>query len=73
MIVETIAKIAKAGKNTGAHIPIFKSDASKITSKGMGLKRGFMGKQNQFTIGATDAGRVFFYVKDKEYRFDYDL
>ncbi|XP_055906885.1 filamin-A isoform X2 [Eupeodes corollae] len=62
VIVDTVAKIAKSGKNTGAHIPIFKSDASKITSKGMGLKRGFMGKQNQFTIGATDAGNNILYV-----------
>lgn len=56
--VETVAKISKGGKNIGPILPIFKSDASKITSKGMGLKKAYTGKQNQFTLSATLAGEL---------------
>jgi filamin len=55
--VETVAKISKGGKNIGPILPIFKSDASKITSKGMGLKKAYLGKQNQFTLSASLAGK----------------
>jgi filamin len=54
--VETVAKISKGGKSLGPILPIFKSDASKITSKGMGLKKAYIGKQNQFTLCAANAG-----------------
>lgn len=57
VVVDTVAKFSKGGKNAGVHIPKFKSDASLVTSKGMGLKKAFMGKQNTFTISATDAGK----------------
>lgn len=57
VIVETVPKFAKGGQKTGPVLPNFKSDASKVTSKGMGLKKAFLGKQNQFTISATDAGK----------------
>lgn len=57
VIVETVAKVSKGGNRTGVILPIFKSDASKIQSKGMGLKKAYMGKQNQFTINAGDAGK----------------
>lgn len=43
-------------------MPTFKSDASKVTSKGMGLKKAYMGKQNQFTLGAADAGNNILYI-----------
>lgn len=57
VIVDTIAKFSKGGPKPGAPVlPAFKSDATKVTSKGMGLKKAFLGKQNQFTISATDAG-----------------
>jgi filamin len=54
--VETVVKISKGGKSVGPILPIFKSDASKITSKGMGLKKAYIGKQNQFTLCAANAG-----------------
>lgn len=54
--VETVAKISKGGKTLGPILPIFKSDASKIVSKGMGLKKAYIGKQNQFTLSAANAG-----------------
>ncbi|KAL5283098.1 cher family protein [Megaselia abdita] len=62
VIVETVSKVAKGGKNVGVHMPTFKSDASKVTSKGMGLKKAYMGKQNQFTLSAADAGNNILYI-----------
>jgi len=62
VIVETIPKISKAGKYCGPVLPIFKSDASKVLSKGMGLKKAYIGKQNQFTLGASDAGNIYFFA-----------
>ncbi|XP_017847553.1 filamin-A isoform X2 [Drosophila busckii] len=62
VVVETVQKVAKGGKNTGVHLPTFKSDASKVVSKGMGLKKAYIGKQNQFSICATDAGNNILYV-----------
>ncbi|CAK9811186.1 cher [Anthophora plagiata] len=61
IVVETVQKISKA-KQTGPVLPLFKSDASKITSKGMGLKKAYLGKQNQFTVNASDAGNNILYV-----------
>lgn len=55
--VETVAKYSKGHGNAAPVLPNFKSDATKVTSKGMGLKKAFLGKQNQFTINATEAGK----------------
>lgn len=55
IVVETVQKISKS-KHAGPVLPLFKSDASKVTSKGMGLKKAYLGKQNQFTVSAGDAG-----------------
>ncbi|XP_051163533.1 filamin-A isoform X2 [Leptopilina boulardi] len=60
IVVETVQKISKA-KNTGPVLPRFKSDASKVSSKGMGLKKAYLGKQNQFSVNATDAGNNILY------------
>ena len=57
--VETVHKVAK-NKITGPVLPPFKSDASKVTCKGMGLKKAYMQKQNQFTVHAGDAGMYMF-------------
>jgi len=62
VIVETVQKVAKGGKNTGVHLPTFKSDANKVVSKGMGLKKAYIGKQNQFSICATDAGELYLHL-----------
>lgn len=56
VIVETLAKYSKGNNKNGPVLPVFKSDATKVTTKGMGLKKAYLGKQNQFTVGATDAG-----------------
>lgn len=62
VIVETVAKVSKGGNRAGVILPIFKSDASKIQSKGMGLKKAYLGKQNQFTLNAGDAGNNILFV-----------
>ncbi|XP_061930044.1 filamin-A isoform X7 [Apis cerana] len=61
IVVETVQKISKA-KQVGPVLPLFKSDASKVTSKGMGLKKAYLGKQNVFTVNASDAGNNILYV-----------
>lgn len=59
VVVETVHKVSKAHKGGGVVLPHFKSNASMVTSKGMGLKKAYMGKQNLFNINASDAGRSF--------------
>lgn len=56
VVVETVSKTGKAANHKGPVLPHFKSDASKVSSKGMGLKKAYLGKQNQFTVNAQDAG-----------------
>lgn len=56
VIVETVTKVSKGGHRAGPVLPLFKSDASKVQSRGMGLKKAYIGKTNQFNISATDAG-----------------
>lgn len=56
VVVETVQKVSKTANNKGVILPNFKSDASKVQSKGMGLKKAYLAKQNQFTIQAQDAG-----------------
>ncbi|XP_057318837.1 filamin-A isoform X3 [Microplitis mediator] len=61
IVVETVQKFSKS-KQTGPVLPRFKSDASKVTSKGMGLKKAYLGKQNQFSVSAGEAGSNILYV-----------
>ncbi|KAF9418631.1 hypothetical protein HW555_004597 [Spodoptera exigua] len=60
--VETVQKVAKSMQKLGPVLPNFKSDASKVTSKGMGLKKAYLNKHNQFTVHAGDAGNNILYV-----------
>lgn len=53
--VETTEKL---GKHRADNMPKFRSDASKVTSKGMGLKRAHLNRQNTFTVNASTAGKV---------------
>ncbi|XP_015833310.1 filamin-A isoform X1 [Tribolium castaneum] len=64
VVVETTAKVGKGlnGSKGGPVLPHFKSNASKVTSKGQGLKKAFLGKQNQFTVSAQDAGTNILFV-----------
>lgn len=59
--VETVQKVSKSAQKQGPVLPHFKSDASKVTSKGMGLKKAYLNKHNQFTVHAGDAGELGFY------------
>nr|CAD7398073.1 unnamed protein product [Timema cristinae] len=61
VVVETVQKVSK-NKTLGPVLPLFKSDASKVTSKGMGLKKAYLQKQNMFTVHAGDAGNNILYV-----------
>lgn len=54
--VETVAKVSKGHNKVGPVLPVFKSDASKVECKGMGLKKAYIGKQNQFSLNAATAG-----------------
>lgn len=56
VVVETVQKVSKKGAAQGPVLPLFKSDASKVTSKGMGLKKAYLQKQNMFTVNCADAG-----------------
>ncbi|XP_072945907.1 filamin-A isoform X3 [Epargyreus clarus] len=60
--VETVQKVSKAAAKQGPVLPHFKSDATKVTSKGMGLKKAYLNKHNQFTVHAGDAGNNLLYV-----------
>lgn len=55
--METVQKVSKSGQKQGPVLPNFKSDATKVTSKGMGLKKAYLNKHNQFTVHAGDAGK----------------
>lgn len=60
VVVETVHKISKAHKGgAGVVLPHFKSNATLVTSKGMGLKKAYLGKQNLFSISASDAGMSY--------------
>ncbi|XP_063219242.1 filamin-A [Bacillus rossius redtenbacheri] len=61
VVVETVQKMSKS-KAAAPILPLFKSDASKVTSKGMGLKKAYLQKQNMFTVHAGDAGNNILYV-----------
>ncbi|XP_050531190.1 filamin-A isoform X2 [Daktulosphaira vitifoliae] len=64
VVVETVHKVSKSGKIGGsaAILPHFKSNASNVTSKGMGLKKAYIGKQNLFNVSASDAGNNMLFV-----------
>ncbi|XP_041460314.1 filamin-B-like isoform X2 [Lytechinus variegatus] len=53
VMVETIVKTTTT---TGFQAPVFTSDASKVVSSGMGLKKSFLNKKSQFQVNCSDAG-----------------
>ncbi|XP_022252251.1 filamin-A-like [Limulus polyphemus] len=59
IIVETAIK-QESQKVDG--LPRFHSNASKVTSKGMGLKKAYFHKQNTFSVNCGDAGNNLLYV-----------
>jgi len=63
VVVQTVMKVSSK-KEEGHHgpLPHFNSDASKVTCRGLGLKRAHPGRPNQFTINAAQAGGNILYV-----------
>lgn len=61
--METTSKVSKGKQRSGPALPVFNADPSKVTSKGMGLKKAFLGKQNQFTVNASEAGNYILKCK----------
>ena len=58
VIVETVAKQGRgAGAVDRVVMPKFNSDAAKVKTTGMGLKKAYLHKQNQFVVQAEDAGK----------------
>lgn len=55
--VDTVVKFAKTGKSTGPFVPVFNSDANKVQAKGLALKKAYIGKQNNFTVNCSNAGK----------------
>ena len=58
VVVETVEKSKGGKKEVAPVMPHFTSDASKVTSKGLGLKKAHMGRVNNFTLNAGGAGRI---------------
>ncbi|XP_071960406.1 filamin-C-like isoform X4 [Antedon mediterranea] len=54
VVIETVSKTTTSQMLHS--MPHFHSDASKVTSTGMGLKKAFRNKRSQFTVNAADAG-----------------
>jgi len=56
-----IDTVAKVGTTKADHLPNFKSNASKASSKGLGLKKAVLGRANTFTVNCLDAGNNMLY------------
>ncbi|GFR00533.1 filamin-A [Trichonephila clavata] len=52
----TVETSAKQAKQKADHLPRFRSDPNKVTSKGMGLKKAHLNRNNQFTVNCGEAG-----------------
>lgn len=60
VVVETVTKTSVMSKFQA--IPQFKSDASRVTCEGNGLKKAFRGKQATFNVDTSNAG-MFILIK----------
>ena len=54
VVVETVTKTSTTQQFAG--VQQFKSDASKVTSRGAGLQKATIGKEATFTVDTKDAG-----------------
>lgn len=43
-------------------VPLFKSDASKVVHRGLGLSQIFLNERNEFTIDGSEAGNNILFV-----------
>uniref|UniRef100_A0A3B4AVY0 Calponin-homology (CH) domain-containing protein n=1 Tax=Periophthalmus magnuspinnatus TaxID=409849 RepID=A0A3B4AVY0_9GOBI len=55
VLVETVSKSSTVG-GAFSSLPKFSSDASKVTSRGAGLSKAFVGQKNAFTVDCSKAG-----------------
>lgn len=62
VVVETVDKSGHGKHHQGPVLPHFTSDASKVTSKGLGLKKAHLNRTNNFSINAASAGNNILYV-----------
>jgi filamin len=53
-----VKKYAKGQVVPKSILPVFKSDASKVACKGMGLKKAYLNKQNTFSVQGAEAGNM---------------
>lgn len=58
----TVDTVVKQAVQKADHLPKFRSNAGKVTSKGLGLKRAVLNKQNTFTVNCLDAGNNLIYA-----------
>lgn len=57
----SVDTVAKQAKQKADHLPRFRSDPNKVTSKGVGLKRAHLHRSSQFTVNCGDAGNNVLY------------
>jgi len=63
VVVERTHRISKnEWVTTKPTVPMFRSNASKVTSDGMGLKKVDIDQQNVFHVNASDAGNNILYI-----------
>jgi len=61
--VQTVQKVSsRKDEHQGVTMPKFNSDATKVTARGLGLKKAHPGRQNNFAINASQAGGNILYV-----------
>lgn len=58
----SIATTDREAKQKVENMPKFKSDASRVYCKGMGLKKAFAGKPNTLTVNCSEAGFNMIYA-----------
>lgn len=58
----SVATTDREAKQKVENMPKFKSDASRIYCKGMGIKKAFAGKPNTLTVNCSEAGFNMVYV-----------
>lgn len=59
VVVETVTKHSK---NQASIMPKFKSEVNRVESKGVGLKRAILNRQNTFNVNASNAGNNMLFV-----------
>jgi len=61
--VQTVQKVSiKKDDHQQGGMPQFHSDATKVTARGLGLKKAHPGRLNNFTVNASQAGGNILYV-----------